>query len=87
MVERRIKRDEIMNIGAYTYTALKININPGKALLRLKGTGSRSQSERREEKGKGKREIINRLTEEHEAYIAKITTPMSPNSPQRFRRT
>ncbi|NBJ17079.1 MAG: replication initiation protein, partial [Dehalobacter sp. 4CP] len=35
MVERRIKRDEIMNIGAYTYKALKDQYQPRKSIIAI----------------------------------------------------
>ena len=73
MVERRIKRDEIMNIGAYTYKALKDQYQPRKSIIAIEREQEAEARVNEEKKKAREREIINRLTEEHEAYIAKIT--------------
>jgi len=73
MVERRIKRDEIMNIGAYTYKALKDQYQPRKSIIAIEREQEAEVRVNEEKKKAREREIINRLTEEHEAYIAKIT--------------
>jgi len=73
MVERRIKRDEIMNIGAYTYKALKDQYQPRKSIIAIEREQEAEARVNEEKKKEREREIINRLTEEHEAYIVKIT--------------
>jgi plasmid replication initiation protein len=68
MVERKIKRDEVMNIGAYTYKALKDHYQPRKSIIAIE---REQESEKRqlEEKKKAKeKEIIDRLIEEYERY-------------------
>ncbi len=71
MVERRVKRDEIMNIGAYTYKALKDQYQPRKSIIAIERE-QEAEARANEEKRKAKeKEIINRLVEEYEGYIAK----------------
>ncbi len=71
MVERKIKRDEIMNIGAYTYKALKDQYQPRKSIIAIERE-QEAEARANEEKRKAKeKEIINGLIEEHEGYKIK----------------
>jgi len=73
MVERRIKRNEIMNIGAYTYKALKDQYQPRKSIIAIERE-QEAEARVNEEKRKAKeKEIINGLTEEYEGYKIKTT--------------
>jgi len=68
MVERRIKRNEIMNIGAYTYKALKDQYQPRKSIIAIERE-QEAEARVNEEKKKAKeKEIIDRLIEEYERY-------------------
>ena len=73
MVERKIKRNEIMNIGAYTYKALKDQYQPRKSIIAIERE-QEAEARVNEEKRKAKeKEIINGLTEEYEGYKIKTT--------------
>ncbi len=73
MVERKIKRDEIMNIGAYTYKALKDQYQPRKSIIAIERE-QEAEARAKEEKRKAKeKEIIDGLIKEYEGYKVKTT--------------
>ncbi len=68
MVERKIKRNEILNIGAYTYMALKDQYQPRKSIITIERE-QKAEAKANEEKRQAKeKEIINGLIDEHERY-------------------
>jgi len=71
MVERRIKRNEIMNIGAYTYKALKDQYQPRMSIIAIERE-QEAEARAKEEKRRAKeKEIIDKLIEEYEGYKTK----------------
>ncbi len=62
-----------MNIGAYTYKALKDQYQPRKSIIAIEREQEAEARANEEKKKTREKEIINRLTEGYEVYIAKTT--------------
>jgi hypothetical protein len=73
MVERKTKRDEILNIGAYTFKALKEDYRPKKSLFIIEKEQEAQNRKEREIKEAKEKEIIERLFQEYRSYKQKET--------------